>query len=131
MQAVVGRNKGRAEDMYSSIVAFRRALVPRILKSRQPRLAASWLRMMVRTRSSRVLWPMTHTWYVIRNRSRTAADRSRQVKHRKRTTPEQLAVLEKAFLEATKPTASARKTIADMIGMTPRSVQVWFQNRYV
>lgn len=40
-------------------------------------------------------------------------------------------MLEKAFLEATKPTASARKTIADMIGMTPRSVQVWFQNRYV
>lgn len=60
---------------------------------------------------------------------RTAADRSQQVKHRKRTTPEQLVVLEKAFLEATKPTASARKTIAEMIGMTPRSVQVWFQNR--
>lgn len=52
-----------------------------------------------------------------------------QVKHRKRTTPEQLSVLERAFDENSKPSAVARKMIADQIGMTPRSVQVWFQNR--
>ncbi|KAJ9108573.1 hypothetical protein QFC19_002289 [Naganishia cerealis] len=51
------------------------------------------------------------------------------VKHRKRTTPEQLAVLEHAFEETPKPTVNARKLIAEKIDMTPRSVQVWFQNR--
>ncbi|GHJ90229.1 hypothetical protein NliqN6_6631 [Naganishia liquefaciens] len=51
------------------------------------------------------------------------------VKHRKRTTTEQLAVLEKAFDDGAKPTASTRREIAEKIGMTPRSVQVWFQNR--
>ncbi|KAJ9115916.1 hypothetical protein QFC22_005059 [Naganishia vaughanmartiniae] len=51
------------------------------------------------------------------------------VKHRKRTSPEQLAILEDAFEENQKPTADARKLIAEKIGMTPRSVQVWFQNR--
>ncbi|KAJ9107683.1 hypothetical protein QFC21_001143 [Naganishia friedmannii] len=51
------------------------------------------------------------------------------VKHRKRTSPEQLAILEDTFEETPKPTADARKLIAEKIGMTPRSVQVWFQNR--
>lgn len=52
-----------------------------------------------------------------------------QVKHRKRTSPEQLAVLESSFAENPKPSAMTRKLIAEQIGMTPRSVQVWFQNR--
>lgn len=52
-----------------------------------------------------------------------------QVKHRKRTSPEQLSVLEKSFDENCKPSAVTRKLLADQIGMTPRSVQVWFQNR--
>ncbi len=54
-----------------------------------------------------------------------------QVKHRKRTTPEQLGVLERAFDENNKPSAMARKQMAELVGMTPRSVQVWFQNRLV
>lgn len=51
------------------------------------------------------------------------------VKPRKRTSKEQLAVLEKTFETNVKPDASLRKTLAVQLEMTPRSVQVWFQNR--
>ncbi|KAI5190329.1 hypothetical protein NECID01_0921 [Nematocida sp. AWRm77] len=51
------------------------------------------------------------------------------VKPRKRTSKEQLEVLEKTFETNIKPDATLRKTLATKLGMTPRSVQVWFQNK--
>ncbi|KDQ57785.1 hypothetical protein JAAARDRAFT_47621 [Jaapia argillacea MUCL 33604] len=52
-----------------------------------------------------------------------------EVKHRKRTTRAQLKVLEDIFKDETKPNAALRKKLAGQLGMTPRGVQVWFQNR--
>ncbi|KAI5173130.1 hypothetical protein NEFER03_2099 [Nematocida sp. LUAm3] len=51
------------------------------------------------------------------------------VKPRKRTSKEQLELLEQTFQTNIKPDASLRKALADKLGMTPRSVQVWFQNK--
>ncbi|KIP01555.1 hypothetical protein PHLGIDRAFT_55548, partial [Phlebiopsis gigantea 11061_1 CR5-6] len=50
-------------------------------------------------------------------------------KHRKRTTRPQLKVLEDVYKYDTKPAAALRKKLADELGMVPRGVQVWFQNR--
>ncbi|KAH7913485.1 hypothetical protein BJ138DRAFT_1221171 [Hygrophoropsis aurantiaca] len=52
-----------------------------------------------------------------------------EVKHRKRTTPEQLKSLEEVFAKDTKPNGSLRKTLAQELSMSARGVQVWFQNR--
>jgi hypothetical protein len=52
-------------------------------------------------------------------------------KKRQRATPEQLLVLEEAFTVNASPNAKMREMIADRIRMTERSVQIWFQNRYV
>lgn len=51
------------------------------------------------------------------------------VKHRKRTSKIQLMVLEKTFETNIKPDANLRKALGEQLGMTPRAVQVWFQNR--
>lgn len=51
------------------------------------------------------------------------------VKHRKRTTKAQLKVLEKAFENCPRPDSIMRKKLGEQLAMTPRSVQVWFQNR--
>lgn len=50
---------------------------------------------------------------------------------RQRATNEQLIVLEAEFNNNPTPTASVRERIAEEINMTERSVQIWFQNRYV
>ncbi|KAF9526669.1 hypothetical protein CPB83DRAFT_896002 [Crepidotus variabilis] len=52
-----------------------------------------------------------------------------EVKHRKRTTNQQLKVLEAIFKKDTKPNAQLRQELAQELNMTPRGVQVWFQNR--
>ncbi|KAH9485044.1 Homeobox protein HD-10 [Psilocybe cubensis] len=52
-----------------------------------------------------------------------------EVKHRKRTTSAQLKVLESVFKNDTKPNAALRSELALQLDMTPRGVQVWFQNR--
>ncbi|GJE97378.1 homeobox domain-containing protein [Phanerochaete sordida] len=52
-----------------------------------------------------------------------------EVKHRKRTTRSQLKILEDVYKYDKKPNASLRKKLADELTMTPRGVQVWFQNR--
>jgi hypothetical protein len=53
------------------------------------------------------------------------------VKHRRRTTPEQLKVLEHWFDINPKPDNNLREWLAQELGMTKRNVQVWFQNRWV
>lgn len=50
---------------------------------------------------------------------------------RQRATTEQLATLDIEFNKNPTPTATVRERIADEINMTERSVQIWFQNRYV
>ncbi|KAI0293350.1 hypothetical protein B0F90DRAFT_1763023 [Multifurca ochricompacta] len=51
------------------------------------------------------------------------------IKTRKRTTPAQLEILEGVFITDKKPNAPRRKDLAKKLKMSPREVQVWFQNR--
>lgn len=50
---------------------------------------------------------------------------------RQRATQDQLTTLEMEFNKNPTPTASVRDRIAEEINMTERSVQIWFQNRYL
>jgi hypothetical protein len=50
---------------------------------------------------------------------------------RKRATQNQLLTLEVEFNKNPTPAATVRERIAEDINMTERSVQIWFQNRYV
>ncbi|TNY17811.1 homeobox domain-containing protein, partial [Rhodotorula diobovata] len=50
-------------------------------------------------------------------------------KHRRRTSPPQLRVLEYHFDRNPKPDVSLRRALSEQLDMTPREVQVWFQNR--
>ncbi|KAI8378043.1 uncharacterized protein BYT42DRAFT_614671 [Radiomyces spectabilis] len=52
-----------------------------------------------------------------------------EIKHRRRTSRDQFKVLEKTFLDNPKPNATVRRWLAQKLSMTPRGVQVWFQNR--
>lgn len=51
------------------------------------------------------------------------------VRHRKKTTKSQLQILENTFGTNIRPDARMRRMLAEQLGMTPRSIQVWFQNR--
>ncbi|KAJ1653657.1 hypothetical protein IWQ61_006268 [Dispira simplex] len=53
----------------------------------------------------------------------------KQVKKRKRLTPDRLALLVSVFQQEQKPNADKRRQLSEQTGMTPREVQVWFQNR--
>ena len=50
---------------------------------------------------------------------------------RQRATQDQLSMLEMEFNKNPTPSASVRERIAQEINMTERSVQIWFQNRFV
>lgn len=50
---------------------------------------------------------------------------------RQRATQDQLVTLENEFTKNPTPTAATRERIASEINMTERSVQIWFQNRYI
>ena len=50
---------------------------------------------------------------------------------RQRATQDQLVTLEMEFSKNPTPNAAVRERIASDINMTERSVQIWFQNRYV
>ncbi|KAI8911245.1 Homeodomain-like protein, partial [Powellomyces hirtus] len=50
-------------------------------------------------------------------------------KKRVRTSSEQLNILLEAFAENPMPEPPARTKLAQTLGMTPRAVQIWFQNR--
>ncbi|TPX61965.1 hypothetical protein SpCBS45565_g07117 [Spizellomyces sp. 'palustris'] len=50
-------------------------------------------------------------------------------RRRPRATPEQLAILEETYNVNTSPRGRLRTELAKRLGMTERSVQVWFQNR--
>lgn len=48
---------------------------------------------------------------------------------RKRASQEQISELKKVFEKNPFPTTDARKRLAKKLGMTARSVQIWFQNQ--
>jgi len=48
-----------------------------------------------------------------------------RIKHRRRTTPGQLKILESHFEVNAKPDVTLRKSLAEQLEMTPREVQVW------
>lgn len=52
-----------------------------------------------------------------------------EIKHRRRTSRGQFKILENAFIDNPKPTAKFRLELAESLSMSPRGVQVWFQNR--
>ncbi|KAG0210823.1 hypothetical protein BGX28_008959 [Mortierella sp. GBA30] len=60
---------------------------------------------------------------------RTAFYNPHEIKRRRRTSRSQFKTLEKAFCENPKPNASTRRHLAQRLSMTPRGIQVWFQNR--
>ncbi|KAJ1907138.1 hypothetical protein LPJ81_000949 [Coemansia sp. IMI 209127] len=51
------------------------------------------------------------------------------VKHRRRTSKDQLALLEGTFKTTPKPSSELRKQLATALHMSAREVQIWFQNR--
>ncbi|KAK9710279.1 hypothetical protein K7432_008530 [Basidiobolus ranarum] len=50
-------------------------------------------------------------------------------KKRTRATPEQLLILEEAFMTNISPNSKVREALAERINMSERSIQIWFQNR--
>lgn len=52
-----------------------------------------------------------------------------EIKHRRRVSSYQYSVLEEEYRANNKPNASKRHQLADRLGMTPRTVQIWFQNK--
>ncbi|KAJ1727858.1 Short stature homeobox protein 2, partial [Coemansia biformis] len=48
---------------------------------------------------------------------------------RKRASPQQLEVLNKVFASTSFPSTEVRNSLAHELGMTPRTVQIWFQNK--
>ncbi|KAJ2782767.1 Short stature homeobox protein 2 [Coemansia javaensis] len=48
---------------------------------------------------------------------------------RKRASPQQLEVLNKVFASTSFPSTEMRNRLARELGMTPRTVQIWFQNK--
>jgi len=61
--------------------------------------------------------------------SATAANDAADNNNRKRVTPAQLDVLEKAFECGMIPDLETRRRLAQRLGFTERRVQIWFQNR--
>ncbi|RUP49505.1 hypothetical protein BC936DRAFT_142370 [Jimgerdemannia flammicorona] len=54
---------------------------------------------------------------------------SRPTQRRRRTQPQELAVLEAAYNDNHQPDWSVKEWVAKQLQMTTRSVQIWFQNR--
>lgn len=56
-------------------------------------------------------------------------DQSSVTRRRTRTTLNQLRVLEETFAEMPSPDSKLRKQLSTELGMSERSIQIWFQNR--
>jgi len=54
---------------------------------------------------------------------------TKKPKKRQRTNPEQLEILESVYKVEKLPGSELRKELAVKLKMTPRRVQVWFQNK--
>jgi hypothetical protein len=62
-------------------------------------------------------------------KSITKKHKKERNKRRLRTTPEQLKILEEIYLYEKIPSLSLREELSVKLGMTPRRIQVWFQNK--
>jgi len=60
---------------------------------------------------------------------REEKEKTPQPKKRQRTSPEQLEILERVYEQERLPGLDLRKELAQKLKMTPRRVQVWFQNK--
>lgn len=61
--------------------------------------------------------------------TRAATRRSRAKTKRKRASPSQLAVLNQVFNQTYFPSTELRAELGKQLGMNPRTVQIWFQNK--
>jgi hypothetical protein len=61
-------------------------------------------------------------------RSATQGVEGEKKRKRSKTTPDQLRILMDEFQREPMPNATTRQTLAARLDMTPRSVQIWFQN---
>jgi hypothetical protein len=73
-------------------------------------------------------WSSTETAQVGADSPKAEGDDPRRPK-RCKISREQLTILIKSFEEEPLPNFEQRQTLAKLLGMTPRSVQIWFQNR--
>ncbi|KAI9256680.1 hypothetical protein BY458DRAFT_519238 [Sporodiniella umbellata] len=60
--------------------------------------------------------------------SPTSSDHDSKIK-RKRASPDQLAVLNRVFSRTYFPSTELRRSLGKQLGMSPRTVQIWFQNK--
>jgi len=74
-------------------------------------------------------WSSTETVPLQSDLADSSSDPEQKRPKRCKITREQLAVLVKTFDEEPLPNFDQRQSLAKMLGMTPRSVQIWFQNR--
>lgn len=57
------------------------------------------------------------------------SQRANSIKRRRRLQPQETDFLIKVFDQYPRPTAPMRDFLANRLGMTPRGIQIWFQNR--
>lgn len=70
------------------------------------------------------------TLYTVKRRQTdTDYDNPNVKPKRKRANSYQLKVLKETFQQTPFPSSEARRKLAQELGMTPRSVQIWFQNQ--
>lgn len=60
---------------------------------------------------------------------RISSEAEETSRRRNRTNPEQLMVLEEAFLRNPNLTNQIRDSLSERINMSPKSIRIWFQNR--
>lgn len=73
--------------------------------------------------------PLPPPHNVIPNDKDSNIDSNNAPRKRTRATPEQLAVLEKTFNVNPSPNNRVREQLSRELGMSERSIQIWFQNR--
>ena len=66
---------------------------------------------------------------VEQNTSRSSLAVLMKGKRRQRTSLDQKRILESYYGRSTKPSATEKEAMALQLGMTPRRVTIWFQNR--
>ncbi|RUO96336.1 hypothetical protein BC936DRAFT_142191 [Jimgerdemannia flammicorona] len=76
-----------------------------------------------------VKFSKTFNWVNAAPQNFDTSTASQPKKRRRRTNPQELAILEAAFKENHLPDGKAREWLADKLKMPARAVQIWFQNR--
>lgn len=125
------RTQHRAQVPFSSLAPLQHHGTSSTRKQQQPSLRLAPISSSVKIPLARVSNSAeNHSSSSGRSSSHPAMPPQEGEKKRKRskTTPEQLSVLMEEFKREPMPNAATRQTLATRLEMTPRSVQVWFQN---